>query len=627
MRRALRGGGTSVGHSRENEFEEGARRALDTLVALAAELRAAECELLPLLSQLPAEAQASAKNLVHYVALRRVDLRGLQNDLTQLGLSSLGRAEGDVLGAIDAVCRMLQRALALPTLPGAPGRRRLSGALRKRARAMFGDAPPPAVMVTMPSSAAHDPAFIRALLESGMHVLRVNSAHEDEDALRAIVRHLRQAELDTGKRCMVVVDLAGPKLRTLALEPGARVLKLKPRKGERGDVIEPASVILRASAGRARSEPAPGEVLVRAAFLSVLAVGDVIVLVDARGKRRKLSVTALSGELAHCSVDRTTYLDERATLSARRDGKKLTASRPLRIRARENHLTLRAGDVLELRKDRSLGHGPRLSKNGEIEAPASIACGLPALIQALLPGHRVLFDDGKILAVVEDKSESSARLRIVRTQGESAKLRAEKGINVPDTELALPALTEPDRAMVRVAAEVADMVALSFVRSAEDVRQLHRELARLRADLGIVLKIETQRGFEALPAILLEALKRPRVAVMIARGDLAVECGFERLAELQEEMLWLCEASHVPIIWATQVLETLAKEGQATRAEVTDAAMAERAECVMLNKGPFVLEALRTLHDILARMRGHQEKKRSTLRPLLSPRLGAAAGT
>jgi len=163
------------------------------------------------------------------------------------------------------------------------------------------------------------------------------------------------------------------------------------------------------------------------------------------------------------------------------------------------------------------------------------------------------------------------------------------------------------------------MVALSFVRSVEDVRTLHRELARLGArDIGVLLKIETRRGFEELPSILVEGLRRPNVGVMIARGDLAVEVGFERMAELQEEMLWLCEAAHVPVVWATQVLETLAKEGMPTRAEITDAAMAERAECVMLNKGPFVVEALRSLRDIVDRMHGHQEKKRAMLRPLRS---------
>ena len=104
--------------------------------------------------------------------------------------------------------------------------------------------------------------------------------------------------------------------------------------------------------------------------------------------------------------------------------------------------------------------------------------------------------------------------------------------------------------------------------------------------IGIVLKIETRRGFEELPQVLLAAMRSPVIGVMIARGDLAVECGYERLAELQEEILWVCEAAHVPVIWATQVLENLAKDGMPSRAEITDAAMGERAECVMLNKGP-----------------------------------------
>jgi len=79
---------------------------------------------------------------------------------------------------------------------------------------------------------------------------------------------------------------------------------------------------------------------------------------------------------------------------------------------------------------------------------------------------------------------------------------------------------------------------------------------------------------------------------MIARGDLLVEIGYERLAEVQEEILWLCEAAHVPVIWATQVLEGLAQKGLPSRAEITDAAMGVRAECVMLNKGPHIIEAV-----------------------------------
>lgn len=103
---------------------------------------------------------------------------------------------------------------------------------------------------------------------------------------------------------------------------------------------------------------------------------------------------------------------------------------------------------------------------------------------------------------------------------------------------------------------------------------------------------------------------------MIARGDLAVEAGYERLAEVQEEMLWLCEAAHVPTVWATQVLETLAKKGLPSRAEITDAAMSGRAEAVMLNKGPYIPEAIECLDDILGRMQAHQTKKRALLRLL-----------
>src|SRR5262249_58948937 len=149
--------------------------------------------------------------------------------------------------------------------------------------------------------------------------------------------------------------------------------------------------------------------------------------------------------------------------------------------------------------------------------------------------------------------------------------------------------------------------------------QLQRHLARLgKPRLGIVLKIETRRAFENLPTLLWAAMRSEAVGVMIARGDLAVECGYERLAEVQEEILWLCEAAHLPVIWATQVLESLAKKGIPSRAEVTDAAMGERAECVMLNKGPHILDAVAALDSILRRMEEHQSKKTAQLRALRS---------
>ena len=110
---------------------------------------------------------------------------------------------------------------------------------------------------------------------------------------------------------------------------------------------------------------------------------------------------------------------------------------------------------------------------------------------------------------------------------------------------------------------------------------------------------------------MLAAMRRYPVAVMIARGDLAVECGWARLAELQEEILWVCEAARMPVMWATQVLEQEAKKGLPSRAEITDAAQSQRADCVMLNKGPHILAAIHTLDSILRGMQSLRFRKTS----------------
>jgi pyruvate kinase len=160
-------------------------------------------------------------------------------------------------------------------------------------------------------------------------------------------------------------------------------------------------------------------------------------------------------------------------------------------------------------------------------------------------------------------------------------------------------------------------VGYSFVRTDSDVHQLLEHLAELDGQhMGLILKIETQKAFENLPGLMLAAMRIRTFGIMIARGDLAVECGYQRLAEVQEEVLWICEAAHVPVIWATQVLESLAKKGVPSRSEITDAAMGERTECVMLNKGPYAVTSVGVLADILKRMQSHQDKKSSMLRRL-----------
>jgi pyruvate kinase len=163
----------------------------------------------------------------------------------------------------------------------------------------------------------------------------------------------------------------------------------------------------------------------------------------------------------------------------------------------------------------------------------------------------------------------------------------------------------------------ADLVGFSFVRNPHDMEELRSLLLEISEETpAIILKIETPDAVKNLPMLLMDGMKMKGFGVMIARGDLAVEIGFERLGEIQEEILWICEAAHVPVIWATQVLESLNKSGMVSRSEITDASHAAHADCVMLNKGDHTIEVLETLKDVLRRSATHRKKKRFMFRKL-----------
>jgi pyruvate kinase len=249
-------------------------------------------------------------------------------------------------------------------------------------------------------------------------------------------------------------------------------------------------------------------------------------------------------------------------------------------------------------------------------------CSLPAILDRLTIGARVWIDDGKIGAEVESIEEAGVLLRITHADIGGSKLRPDKGLNFPDTDLQLSPLTAKDLADLDFVATHADIIGYSFVQQPADIELLQHELQK-RLDPSsplpaIVAKIETPQAVRNLPELIVRAASKQPLGIMVARGDLAVEIGYQRLAEIQEEILWLCEAAHVPVIWATQVLEQLVKKGIPSRAEITDAAMAERAECVMLNKGPFIAESVTILSDVLTRMESHQVKKTPQLRALHS---------
>lgn len=447
----------------------------------------------------------SLENLCHYLCLRRHDIRPLQRKLMRHGLSSLGRLESRVLPTLDAVLSAMSAMQgAAPSYVSrseteffsgetklAAMTERLLGGGRAHRRCR--------IMVTLPGEAAQDPEFIFDLATRGMDIARINCAHDDHQAWEAMARHVRAAGEKIGRRITVLMDIAGPKIRTeaVAADKGAR-----------------------------------------------LVAGDIFRLVAAREP----------------------YQTEDVRFCA--------------------------------------------------------AVSLPQIVERVAPGHKLRYNDGKLEAVVESVAQGEALVRVTHVKAGGVRLKPEKGLNLPDTALGLSPLTAKDEGDLAAVIGNADMLGYSFVSRPEDLDLLEKALSvyppRDKA-LGLVAKIEQPEAVRNLPALIARAhtLGRP-FGVMIARGDLAAEIGFERVAEMQEEILWLCEAASVPTVWATQVLEDLVKDGLPSRGEMTDAAMAARAECVMLNKGPAVAEAVTLLDTLLARMDEHIFKKTPTLRALKS---------
>jgi pyruvate kinase len=565
----------------------------------------------------------SARNLLHYLSIRQQDIRSIQRDLHSLGLSSLGLIESHTLASLNAVIGILEQLAGMGVSPAVPPPvdfRTGPLLLRDHARLLLGPTRrlrSVRIMVTMPSEAARDEQMLVDLLRAGMDVMRVNCAHDDAEAWRRMAINLRRAERIVGRKCRIQADLAGPKLRTGSIGAAGHFVRIRPRRDVMGRTTEPARVWLTPQESPAPAPPDTTSLPLAGALLAQLMAGDVLRVVDLRDRERALEIVASEGESFLANASRTLYAAQDAPCEILREGQPIASGVLGPLPAVIAPIALERGEMLVLTREALPGSAALTDELDGTAHPAQIHCTLAAAFDRVRPGDRVWIDDGRIGGVVITNDGTRITLRISHTPPRGARLRAEKGINFPDTELGLEALTAKDLADLRAVVGFADMIALSFLRVPQDVVRLEDELHALGAGhLGIVLKIENATAFRNLPRILLASLRSPPVGVMVARGDLAVEVGFERLSEVQEEILWLCEAAHVPVIWATQVLEGLAKGGAPTRAEISDAVMSSRAECVMLNKGPRIVETVAFLADVLSRMEEHQEKRMSLLRRL-----------
>ncbi|MCF7969710.1 MAG: pyruvate kinase [Methylococcaceae bacterium] len=577
----------------------------------------------------------SATNLAQYLALRQFDLRHLQTRLSQAGLSSLGRAEASVMSTLDSVIYLLKRATDKESIPVGKnpseyGFNRGQQLLEQHTIELFGayyENSKAHVMVTLATDAAWDYQHIHSLLTKGMTCARINCAHDDTVIWQAMICNIRRAEVETGRPCKIMMDLAGHKIRTGLIEPGPAVHHIKTKKDNYGNVISPGYVLLCAEKKMDRSDKYELETLfqipVSTKLLTQLKPGVYLRFTDARGKQRKFLVEkSVDKQQWLVSCERNSYLSSGCELE-------LFTAEPEADEKSEAcyHLGEFEGAPLSIRvfKDEALlltdysinGRPSEYDADGVQIRPAQISCTLSSAIDKVKIGQPVWIDDGKLGSVVEKIDDDGVLLRVTRAGTKGVNIKSDKGINFPETQLGLPSLSEKDLTDLDFVCAHADLVGFSFVESLENMQYLIEQLAQRNAtDLPIIAKIETNLAVKNLPEIILGTLGKHSLGIMIARGDLSVELGSARLAEVQEELLWLCEAAHVPVIWATQVLESIAKKGTRSRAEFTDAAMAVRAECVMLNKGPYIIDALEALINVMIRMQEHQHKKFPRLRAL-----------
>jgi pyruvate kinase len=351
-------------------------------------------------------------------------------------------------------------------------------------------------------------------------------------------------------------------------------------------------------------------------WLQSLQVGDKIYFRDTRDKKRQLKVAETENEIVWVNAYDACYIKTGTLFQRNVDVETIAVGE---ILPKEQALILKPGDTLILHKDQRDGELAEYDEEGLLLKTAHISCTSEEIFDDVKVGDPIYFDDGKIEGIIRKNDGDNMHVEITYAKEEGTKLKADKGINLPESDLQISGLTNKDREDLVFVAAYADAVNMSFVNCKEDVEDLISELEKLDAcnRLGIILKIETQKAFDNLPEILLSAMRVKPLGVMIARGDLAIECGWENVGRIQEEILWMCEAAHVPTVWATQVLENLAKKGLPSRAEITDAVMAQRADCVMLNKGPFITSAIAMLDRILIKMQEYQDKKAALL-PALS---------
>jgi pyruvate kinase len=597
------------------------------------------------------ENERSRDNLLCYLALRKNNLEHIQIGLAENGLSSLGRLEDNVLISLEQVLKHFGYSASMDSTIKRITYDDAKYFLSYRSKSLLGrsrEERTTRIMVTLDIDTAHQPQLLEDLLKNGMDIARINCAYYTTIEWKMIIDAVRNAEKrliergqDIGRKCRIVMDLGGPKIRINNMSLESRPLKIAVPKDIHGRPRRLVEGLLDGDAKYTEKTNLTGvhssfviSISKRKEELCNVKVGEKLSFIDFRGRLRSMKVLERINEgLVRVGIDKTVYIQDGITLyHDEKDCNIISATRETDILNRDDQNTkanqngivigpirpypinieVKAGDKLLLYRKSINGHSSTADK------PAGISCSMPEILNRVQLGHRILIDDGKIESIVSLVKDEYLELKIVHPSNTVGKIKSHKGLNFPDSNLNLSAITSEDIKNLKFIVKHANAVAISFAHSPEDIELLTKELLQLGCpDFGVIAKIETRISIHNLTKILLAGLDVPKFGMLIARGDLAVEIGYEHLSQIQEDILCLCNAAHIPVILATQVLETLAKSGVPTRAEIIDAARGQRAECVMLNKGKYVIEAVKILSSLLKTEERHNIKKRQIFREFI----------
>jgi len=562
----------------------------------------------------------SALNLVHYLGLRSFDIDQLQDQLRDIGLPSLSNVEAHVMKSLLTLNSILNHLLGNPVQERRKGIisiKKSRKILNQNTKLLFGYKSKKRrtrIMVTLPSSASEDYMFVNHLMNLGMNSARINCAHDDPSVWKKMIDNIHESNDKLVKNCKIMMDLGGPKLRTGSMRTGPEIIHIKPEKDVAGKIIKPAKIWIAPPDILPKGEDVFEHIPVNEEWFANIKRGDSIHFTDTRGNKIKVLIDAKKngGRWGYCH--KSAYVSSGIEIKLfNPDYSEKMTHHVGKLLPIAQYITLKVDDYLILHKDPKPGEPALFNEDGELLKKAHISCTLPEIFSDVKTGEPIFFDDGKIEGRIEDVNEEELLIKITYAKDTGSKLKPDKGINLPDSDLKVSGLTMKDKKDLEFVAKHADTVNFSFVNDENDVQELISELSKYETSVGIILKIETQKGFKNLPRILLKAMQTFPIGVMIARGDLAIETGWKNFATIQEEIMRICEAAHIPDVWATQVLENLAKKGVPSRAEITDAAMSQRAECVMLNKGVYIFKAVKMLDKILRRMQRFQKKREAML--------------